>query len=150
MDVVLRKLPLPQGTPAAAWTVLAMGSTKSNETLEFLHELSRSSQKTFKRIVAVLERASRSGPQFHNKEMCKRLKGLPGCLEFRCSVTGGHAVRILAFQDDERLIICTHGFSKKTDKTPPSELDKLRQARATYMQAKKKKQILCEDENCHE
>lgn len=47
-------------------------------------------------------------------------------------------VRLLAFWDLKRnsLIICTHGFIKKTQKTPKSEIDKALTLRKNYLKLK--------------
>ena len=144
MALVLRKVPLPGCPFRTPWTVLALGTEKKCELHDFLEELMRSSQRTFKRLTAILERASQGGPQFHNDQICKRLKGTDGgsFLEFKCKVKGGHGARILGFIDEGRLIICTHGFSKKTNRTPAKEIEKLKKAYESYMQAKKNNEIV--------
>lgn len=44
-------------------------------------------------------------------------------------------VRLLAFWDPstKSLVICTHGFIKKTPKTPTAEIDKAMEIRRTYL-----------------
>lgn len=147
MALVLKKLPLPGCSPGTPWSLRALGTKQSCEVLEFLADIKESSPQSFKKITAVMSRAAKAGPQFHNKEICKRFKGLDysGFLEFKGKVKGGHAVRILGFIDEGNLIICSHGFSKKDRETPPGELDKLIAARKKYIQAKNRKQITFED-----
>ena len=50
------------------------------------------------------------------------------------------AYRLFAFWDENEnsLIIATHGIIKKTDKTPKKEINKAKQLRAEYLKIKKK------------
>ena len=54
--------------------------------------------------------------------------------EFRTRY-GKQQIRLLAFWDPnlKSLIICTHGFVKKTQKTPKSEIDKALEIRKKYL-----------------
>lgn len=148
MALVLRKVALPGMNPGAPWRVMALGSDDDCELFDFFSDLAKSSPKSFKRIVAILKQATRSGPQFHNKEICKRLKGMgPGdFLEFKCKVKGGHGARVLGFLDEGQLIICSHGFSKKTDDTPSRELNRLKNAYQDYTRAKKENRIVLSED----
>lgn len=73
-----------------------------------------------------------------DKELFKKLTGT-NIWEFR-TLYAGICYRLLAFWDTEedRLIITTHGFVKKTDKTPAKEIDKAEQSRRLYFEQKKK------------
>lgn len=73
-----------------------------------------------------------------DKELFKKLTGT-NIWEFR-TLYFGMCYRLLAFWDTEedRLIITTHGFIKKTDKTPIKEIDKAEQARKLYFEQKVK------------
>ncbi|MCD8388152.1 MAG: type II toxin-antitoxin system RelE/ParE family toxin [Bacteroidales bacterium] len=50
------------------------------------------------------------------------------------------AYRILAFWDEsqETLVVTTHGFIKKTQKTPPKEIEKAERIRKEYISNKRK------------
>ena len=50
------------------------------------------------------------------------------------------AYRLFAFWDENEnsLIIATHGIIKKTDKTPKKEIEKAKQLRAEYLKLNKK------------
>lgn len=54
-----------------------------------------------------------------------------GIFEIRVS-EGNNIVRILYFFDNNRIIIATNGFVKKTRKTPPSEIALAKERRADY------------------
>lgn len=72
-----------------------------------------------------------------DKELFKKLEGTD-IWEFR-TLFNGICYRILAFWDTEQraLIITTHGFVKKTQKTPKSEIDKANEIRKEYFKLKK-------------
>ncbi len=70
----------------------------------------------------------------------KKLTGSKGVFEFRES---DHQFwyRILSFWDktekDETLILCTHGFNKKSAKTPPKEIKRAEAIKNQYFKNKK-------------
>ena len=55
-----------------------------------------------------------------------------GIFELRAKV-GSNITRVLYFFVVKRGIILTHGFIKKTDKTPPEEIKKAKQYRQEYL-----------------
>ena len=71
-----------------------------------------------------------------------KLKSSEGIFEFRES---DHTFfyRIPAFWDttgkDKTLILATHGFNKKTNKTPPSEIKRAEKIKKNYFKNKKSK-----------
>lgn len=71
-----------------------------------------------------------------DKELFKKLDGTD-IWEFR-SVYNGIAYRLLAFWDTEKdtLVIATHGFIKKTQKTPLKEIVKAKEIRKQYFDSK--------------
>lgn len=73
-----------------------------------------------------------------DKELFKKLEG-SDIWEFR-TLYMGIAYRLLAFWDTEEqaLIITTHGFIKKTRKTPEKEIKRAKQLRKEYFDEKNK------------
>lgn len=71
-----------------------------------------------------------------DKELFKKLDSTD-IWEFR-SVYNGIAYRLLAFWDTEKetLVIATHGFIKKTQKTPLKEIVKAKEIRKQYFDSK--------------
>lgn len=57
--------------------------------------------------------------------------------EFRTDYNG-NAYRLLSFWDTKKksMVIATHGFSKKTQKTPPKEIVKAEKIRTEYINQK--------------
>lgn len=73
-----------------------------------------------------------------DKELFKKL-GNTDIWEFR-TIYNGMAYRLLAFWDTETetLVIATHGFTKKSQKTPPKEIAKAQEIRKEYFNSKNK------------
>ena len=67
-----------------------------------------------------------------DKDLFKKLEGTD-IWEFR-TLYNGMAYRLLAFWDTERdtLVVATHGFAKKTQKTPAKEIRKAERLREQY------------------
>jgi phage-related protein len=75
----------------------------------------------------------------NDNELFKKLTG--EIWEFR-TIYSRKKYRLLAFWDKfekvESIVISTHGFIKKTDKTPQSDLDKAEKIRKQYFEQKTK------------
>ena len=114
--------------PACA--LYALGTEDECGLLGFLRDLWTRDPGEFGRIMALLERTADHGPP-QNKEKCRFFRGLR---VFELKARDG--VRIMAFWDKERLVVCSDGFIKRSRKTPKKEQDKARKARAAYFHAK--------------
>jgi len=68
----------------------------------------------------------------------KRLEGTDGLYEIRV-IFAGDIFRILCFFDEGRLVVLTHGFQKKTQKTPGREIERALRIRDEYYAEKKHK-----------
>ena len=73
-----------------------------------------------------------------NKELFKKLDNTD-IWEFR-TLYNGISYRLLAFWDTEQdtLIVATHGFTKKTQKTPVKEIRKAQKIREQYFNDKQR------------
>lgn len=58
-----------------------------------------------------------------------------GIFELRV-IESGNIIRILYFFDNEKIIIATNGFVKKTNKTPRGEINLAKQRRTEYFRRK--------------
>jgi phage-related protein len=80
--------------------------------------------------------------EINDPELFKKLTG--EIWEFRTNYLSQN-VRMLAFWDKEKnnetLVIASHGFIKKTQKTPKQEIEKAQQIRKEYFIDKKKGKI---------
>ena len=100
------------------------------EAAEFLDNLD---EKTREKIYYNIQKARFS----NDKELFKKLKG--EIWEFRTMFSKTH-YRLFAFWDKsgntETVVISTHGIIKKTDKTPPGEIEKAENLRKLYFEQK--------------
>ena len=67
----------------------------------------------------------------------KHLTGTVGLYEIRVSA-GRDIFRIFCFFDEGRLVIVLNGFQKKTQKTPPNEIERAERLRKQYYEDKAK------------
>lgn len=104
----------------------------SADAWDFLHSLPEKVQDK------IAYNISKSRYLIDNK-LFKKLEGTE-IWEFR-TLYGGICYRLLAFWDTEQetLVIATHGFIKKTDKTPSKEIDRAERIRKEYFNDKIKK-----------
>ena len=103
-----------------------------DEADEFIASLK---PKTVKKILYNIDLAE----QTNDPRLFKKLK--KEIWEFRTKYEGLQ-VRLLAFWDktnnEETLVIATHGFIKKVDKVPENEIDRAVRIREQYFRTKKK------------
>lgn len=102
------------------------------EAREFLLELD---EKSRDKVIFNIDKANVK----NDNELFKKLKG--EIWEFRTLFNKTH-YRIFAFWDKENnqqtLVLTTHGIIKKTDKTPEKEIEKAEQIRLKYFELKNK------------
>lgn len=125
MIVVLREV--RQGR---AHTIFAMGSEKRCQLLDFLRELATSDRDEFGKITALLDRTADNGIP-RNELKCRYFRNLQ---MFELKTAGG--VRVMAFWDVDKMIVCSHGFMKKSPKTPTGELERAEKLKQEYFEAK--------------
>lgn len=112
--------------------IVAMGQPSRCELLIFINSLQRDNPREASKVAALLRKVAESGMP-RNPEKCRFFKGY-GLFEFKTA--GG--VRIMAFWDKDHLIVCTHGFLKKSQKTPKEQLDRAKRSMKQYFSAKER------------
>ncbi len=123
------------------WIIRAIAFPKPPElpdpcpTLAFLKEQMEANAADVAKMTSLLTRAARDGVT--NQEKFKLLPGSDDIWEFRAG-----ALRILCFRDDGALILCTHGFVKKSQKAPVSEIERAERYRTQYFAAKTHKHLI--------
>lgn len=105
----------------------------------FFADLKRRDRVECDKILALIAYVADCGTP-RNEQKCRFFAGEK---LFELKTRGG--VRVMAFWDDNRMIICTHGFLKKQQKTPRRELDRAVAARGEYFAARKRQEIRIED-----
>jgi hypothetical protein len=102
---------------AATWTVLAVCTDRGDcPLLAFLGGLSGDLARDGRRLLRLLDRVAADGPP-RNVGVSHQLA--EGIWEF---VRG--SLRALWFYDEGRTVIITHGFAKRTRKTPAAEIER--------------------------
>lgn len=99
--------------------------------LEYLDGLDRSLKAMVEKMMRLLfEHVPAKGPPAWNKEQSRPLGHK--LFEFKQD-----DLRVLYFYDEaERgIVVCTHGFAKKSDKTPRREIDRAKRIKNTYQSA---------------
>jgi phage-related protein len=96
---------------------------------EFLESLDKKMRAKMVWTIAVLE----SGGAELKEPYSKHLRG--GIFELRAKV-GSNISRVLYFFFIGRQAVLTHGFIKKGDNTPPSEIEKAERYRSEYLSRK--------------
>jgi mRNA-degrading endonuclease RelE of RelBE toxin-antitoxin system len=95
-------------------------------TLQFFQE----NMETMAGLGALLSDTAENGPR-HGDGKFKKLSGTDELYEFK-----SNDLRLLCFWDDGSLIICTHGFIKRTQKAPKSEIERGEKMKREYFDAK--------------
>jgi len=115
----------------AGYALYALGKDEHHcQLLDFLETIGTNLQNDGDRVLALLEQVSQKGPS-RITEISHKIKD--EIFEF---IQG--RLRVLWFYDEGKLILCTHGFIKKTQKTPVAEIDLAISTRKKYFQEKKK------------
>lgn len=96
---------------------------------EFLLSLDRKMIAKLTRAIAALQKHGNELREPYSKHLDD------GIFELRAQV-GSDITRALYFFVVGKQIIVTHGFVKKTQKTPPSEIDRAKQYRKDYLSRK--------------
>ena len=103
------------------------------QLLDFLGELGANLKKDGDRVLALLKRVARDGAP-RNPDICHQIEG-------KIYQFAQGRIRVLWFFDEGKIIICTHGFVKKTPKTPNREVNHAKALMKNYFEAKGKGRI---------
>lgn len=115
----------------AGYAVYAIGKDEQHcQLLDFLGTIGSNLEKDRDRILALLKRVAQKGPP-RNTEISHQIKN--EIFEF---IQG--RLRVLWFYDEGKIIVCTHGFIKKSRKTPVAEIEQALSAWDRYFEHKKK------------
>jgi phage-related protein len=109
-----------------SWTLLAVCTGRGEcSLLDDLEGLAPNLSGDGVRLSRLLERVAEYGPP-KNTDINQKIKG--DIWEF----TPGR-IRVLYFFDQGKLIVCSHMFVKKTQKTPAREIQRAEEIRARYL-----------------
>ena len=123
-----------------SFTVYAACDARGDcDLVEFLDGLGANLQSDGDHMLELLERVSISGPP-RNNDICHQIQG--DIYEFI-----KRRLRVLWFYDEGRVIVCTHGFIKDTQKTPKAEIAKADRIREKYFAAKAQNGLEIEEDD---
>ena len=106
------------------------------ELLSFLNEMEGPVARDAIRIANLLDRTAKEGPS-RRTEVSHQIEG-----EIYEFIQG--RLRVLWFYDERRIIVCSHGFIKKTKKIPRRELHRAKDTHRRYFEDKAKGKITIE------
>ena len=122
----------------AVWEVLAVcGSRGDCPLLDFLADLEAGLAKDGRAMLRLLAFVAEQGPP-RNVETSHKIAG-----EIWELIAG--RLRVLWFYDEGRLVVCSHGFVKRTRKTPAGEIERAQASCAAYRAAKQNASLKVED-----
>lgn len=107
---------------------------------DFLEGLQGTLRRQAMKAWALLERVAEVGPNRLGPELSKALTA--EIFEFRPG-----DLRVLWFYDAGRVVVCTHGFAKKSRRTPRSEIERAEASRQRYFDSKKRRSLEIEAES---
>ena len=107
--------------------------TLTCDLLDDFNDIEATYEASRNRILEYFKQVAAGGPQALNTAQCHQVDANNKIYEF---IAG--RLRVLFFQGNKgNLVICTHMFLKKTQKTPPKDVNKAIRAKKEYEQADK-------------
>ncbi len=100
-----------------------------SEIDKLVEECDNSQSKSIEKLAATIERAALHGPKSISGPRCHQIDG--DIYQIRAD-----HLRVLWFYDEGNIIICTHGFIKKRNKTPRREIEKANRIMGKYFEGK--------------
>lgn len=113
----------------ARFNIYAWGDEEYSQLIDFLDELARDGNTDAERIAYLIKRTADHGI-VKNKKQCREIGD--DIYEFKAS----NGARVLWFYDEGSVIICSHGFVKKSQKTPKTEKERAIKIRQQYFEEK--------------
>lgn len=86
-------------------------------------------------MLALLDHVVSKGPQRLPEDICHQIAD--GIWQFAAG-----KLRLAWFYDDGKLIVCTHGFVKKTQKTKKSDIQRAVEAKKLYLKDKEQNNLI--------
>lgn len=119
------------------FSIHAWGTDKKCQLVDFLEQLKEEANSDFSRLLYLIIRTANNGPPYNEKQ-CRALQGKKATDLFEFKAPNG--ARIIWFYDANKIIVCSHGFTKKKDRTDPEEIDRAQTIKTLYLEEKKRKE----------
>ncbi|MCY1291304.1 hypothetical protein D9M69_489940 [compost metagenome] len=114
------------------WCIASpVGRDGRSEVETFLDDLGANFEASAAGLLAMMEMHSESGADQFNTSQCHYVDQKEQIYEY---IKG--RLRLFWFEDDERVVVCTHGIVKKDQKTPKRDIARAKRAKAAYLLAK--------------
>lgn len=118
-----------------AWKIWALAADEEKcGLLKFLRDLGEADRN---RVIALLDLVAERGPRALPSDRCHDVDKDNSIFQFRVGT-----IRIMWFYDDGHVIICTHAFVKKRQKTPKREVERAIAAKKKFHKNKSKLIVL--------
>lgn len=122
------------------YTLLAVCDNHGEpELLKFFENLGANLEKNADHMLQLLERVAVSGPP-KNTDISHSIQD--DIWEF---IKG--RLRVFWFYDEGRVVVCTHGIVKKSQKTPSQPIEHAKNARKAYFEAKRRGKVIIQEES---
>lgn len=119
-----------------AWRIYAICSDRGDcQVAEFLSNQPSNLETNRDRLIALFDYVVENGPRRLPEDRCHQIA--EDIWEF---ITG--KLRIAWFYDEGKLIVCTHGFVKKSQKTKKSDIERAVNAKKLYFKAKETNSLI--------
>lgn len=97
----------------------------------FMDELGPSFEANLNGLLIMMERHSKLGADAFNTAQCHYVDQGERIYEY---IKG--RLRLFWFEDDDKIVVCTHGIVKKDQKTPRREIQRAVRVKKAYAQSK--------------
>ncbi len=119
------------------FSIHAWGTDEKCQLLDFLETLKDQVNSDYTRLLYLITRTANNGPPYNEKQ-CRALQGKKAVDLFEFKAPNG--ARIIWFYDANRIIVCSHGFTKKKNRTDPEEIDRVQAIKILYFEEKKRRE----------
>lgn len=120
---------------SSVWTIYAVAEERDRcvhcQLLDFLVELEADKRGSAQKLIALLDHVSNAGPQDLSDDVSHYIHQAERIFQFRKG-----DIRAAWFYDENRIIVCTHGFLKNSRRTPKPEIRAAIAAKHAYFTAK--------------
>lgn len=117
---------------AHRWQIVSPTEPDGRSAVEvFMDEVGGAFSANLNGLLGMMERHSRYGPESFNTEQCHYVDQGEKIYEY---IKG--RLRFFWFEDGDRVVVCTHGIIKKSQKTPKREIAKAIRVKNVYKKNK--------------
>lgn len=118
-----------------SWKIYAVCTDRKDcQVSDFLLKLPSNFENSRDRLIALLDHVLKDGPRLLPDDICHTIAD--GIWQFSVG-----RLRVAWFYDEGKVIICTHGFMKKTKKTEKANIERALKAKELYFTDKERKNL---------